>query len=110
MSSAAACDLPALCVDGAATRNASLMQFQADVLQKPVLRSGCEDLSALGAAWFGGLALGWWKSTAELERLPQATRAFTPCRPATEMDQLYAGWHVAVARARLQGPPGGARK
>jgi glycerol kinase len=102
MSSAAGCDLPALHVDGAATRNQDLMQFQADLLQRPVLRSECEDLSALGTAWFGGLALGWWNSTAELERLPQRMEAFTPHRPAPEMDQLYAGWRTAVARARLR--------
>jgi glycerol kinase len=110
MSCAARCDLPLLRADGAATRNECLMQFQADVLQKPVIRSGCEDLSALGAAWFGGLALGWWKSTAELERLPQKTEAFTPSRSAPEMDQLYLGWRTAVARARLQDPPGGVCK
>jgi glycerol kinase len=102
MSSATGCDLPVLHADGAATRNEDLMQFQADVLQKPVLRSECEDLSALGAAWFGGMALGWWKSPADLERLPQKTQLVTPRRPAPEMDQLYAGWRTAVARARLQ--------
>jgi glycerol kinase len=107
MSSAADCDLPVLHADGAATRNADLMQFQADVLQKPVLRSECEDLSALGAAWFGGLALGWWKSPADFERLPQRTELVTPRRPALEMDQLYEGWRTAVARARLQAPGGG---
>jgi glycerol kinase len=107
MSCAAPCDLPLLHADGAATRNESLMQFQSDILQKPVLRSECEDLSALGAAWFGGLALGWWKSTAELERLPQRTGVFTPSRPAPEMDQLYLGWRTAVARARLQDVPRG---
>jgi glycerol kinase len=107
MSSAAGCDLPVLHADGAATRNEDLMQLQADVLQKPVLRSECEDLSALGAAWFGGLALGWWKSPADLEQLPQRTELVTPRRPALEMDQLYEGWRTAVARARLQAPGGG---
>lgn len=110
MSSAAGCDLPELHVDGAATRNEALMQFQADLLHKPVLKSECEDLSALGAAWFGGLALGWWKSTSDLERLPRAIQAYAPCRRADEMDQLYAGWQTAVARARLQFPHGGDRK
>jgi glycerol kinase len=110
MSTAAGCDLPALHADGAATRNNELMQFQADVLKKPVLRSDCEDLSALGAAWFGGLALGWWKSTSELERLPQTTHSFSPRRPASEMDRLTLGWRAAVNRARLRDmPEGGGR-
>jgi glycerol kinase len=107
MSAAAGCDLPELHADGAATRNDELMQFQADVLRKPVLRSDCEDLSALGAAWFGGLTLGWWQSTDELERLPQATQTFTPGRETTEVDRLCAGWHAAVSRARLRDAPCG---
>ena len=71
MAAGAGCELPALHADGGATRNDALMQFQADLLGRPVMRSGCEDLSALGAAWFGGLALGWWTSTVDLERRPQ---------------------------------------
>lgn len=110
MSAAAGCDLPVLHADGAATRNNDLMQFQAEVLKKPVLRSDCEDLSALGAAWFGGLALGWWKSTSELERLPQAMHSFSPRRLASEMDRLTSGWRTAVKRARLRDlPEGGGR-
>jgi len=109
MSCAAGCNLPALHADGAATRNEVLMQFQADVLQRPVVRSQCEDLSALGAAWFAGLALGWWESTADLERLPQETQSFAPRRPAAEMAELYKGWRTAVARARLQKAPRGHR-
>ncbi len=108
MSVAAGCALPELHADGAATRNDELMQFQADVLRKPVLRSDCEDLSALGAAWFGGLTLGWWESTAALERLPQVTQTFTPCREDAEVDLLCAGWRAAVGRARLRDVPVGA--
>ena len=52
------CDLPVLHVDGGATRNDGLMQFQADILGRPVVRSHDEDLSALGTAWFGGMASG----------------------------------------------------
>src|SRR5579862_1878390 len=48
--------------DGGATRNASLMQFQANILARTVVRSRNEELSAIGAAWLSGLALGWWKS------------------------------------------------
>ncbi len=102
MAAGARCELPELHADGGATRNDALMQFQADVLGRPVKRSGCEDLSALGAAWFGGLALGWWKSPAELERLPQETQSFVPRMDRSESERLYAGWRTAVARARLR--------
>ena len=55
--------------DGGATRNASLMQFQSNILACPVLRSLNEELSAIGAAWLSGLALGWWKSLDEIEQI-----------------------------------------
>lgn len=101
MEAEAGCALPALCADGGATRNELLMQFQADILGRPVVRSGCEDLSALGAAWFGGLALGWWQSTAELIAIRPPTQTFTPHMSEKEREQRYAGWKLAVARARL---------
>jgi glycerol kinase len=102
MATGAGCELPTLCADGGATRNDGLMQFQADVLGRPVVRSGCEDLSALGAAWFGGMALGWWKSTSDLERLPQETQTFMPQMQAAERERLHAEWRTAVTRARLR--------
>jgi glycerol kinase len=102
MARGAGCDLAALHADGGATRNDVLMQFQADVLGRPVVRSGCEDLSALGAAWFGGLALGCWASTDELAQLPQETQSFPPRRNRTESEQLYLDWQTAVKRARLR--------
>jgi glycerol kinase len=101
MSDTAGCDLPALHADGGATRNSGLMQFQADVLQRPVLRSVSEELSALGAARFGGLALGWWKSMDDLEQLPRDTNEFLPQISATEAERIYAKWKTAVARTRL---------
>jgi glycerol kinase len=107
MADGAGCVLPALHADGGATRNDRLMQFQADVLGRPVMRSACEDLSAVGAAWFAGLALGWWKSTKELERLPRETKSFLPSMQAPERNRLYAGWQTAVKRARLHEDVGG---
>lgn len=102
MAEGAGCELPSLHADGGATRNDTLMQFQADLLGRPVVRSGCEDLSAVGAAWFGGLALGWWKSTAELGGLPQEAQSFLPQMEPAERERLYAGWQTAVKRARLR--------
>jgi len=90
-----------LLTDGGATRNAELMQFQADILGRPVLRSSNEDLSAMGAAWLAGLALGWWSSLTELEALPRAADRFAPSLEPAERDRLYGGWKQAVRRACL---------
>jgi glycerol kinase len=108
MAANAGCDLPALYADGGATRNEVLMQFQADLLGKPVMRAGCEDLSALGAAYLGGLALGWWRSTEELESLHRESRTFVPSMETAQREDRYRGWKTAVARARLQSTQGGA--
>jgi glycerol kinase len=93
---------PALHADGGATRNETLMQFQADILGRPVLRSANEELSAIGTAWLAGLALGWWNSLAEIARLAPADDRFTPAMESSHRDRLYSGWKMAVARARLQ--------
>ena len=84
--------------DGGATRNQSLMQFQADVLGCAVLRSQDEELSALGAAWLSGMALGWWKSLEELSALPRPLDRFTPQMSAGDRNRLYRGWAEAVSR------------
>lgn len=90
-----------LLTDGGATRNAQLMQFQADILGRPIQRSSNEDLSALGAAWLAGLALGWWSSLADLQALPRTSDCFTPSLESAERQRLYRGWKHAVRRARL---------
>ena len=95
-----------LLTDGGATRNAELMQFQADILGRPVLRSSNEDLSAVGAAWLAGLALGWWSSLACIEAMPRSADRFEPSLDSTERDRLYAGWKNAVRRARLSAEAG----
>jgi len=95
-------ELPVLRADGGATRNDWLMQFQADILGRPVVRSSHEDLSALGAARLGGLTLGWWRSLADLEALPSETKTFVPRLPSGEREERYLGWKLAVRRARLQ--------
>ncbi|HXE08864.1 MAG TPA: glycerol kinase GlpK [Acidobacteriaceae bacterium] len=109
MSAAADCKLSALHADGGATRNSSLMQFQADILQRPVVRSASEELSALGAAWFGGMALGWWNTVNDLEKLSAQPTQFHPQISAAQAKRLYADWKSAVARTLLhttgeQGP------
>jgi glycerol kinase len=101
MKDASGIDLAALHADGGATRNSDLMQLQADILGKPVLCAINEELSAIGAAWMAGLALGWWTSLAELAELPHSVHSFTPIMDETERRRLYSGWKIAVKHARL---------
>lgn len=90
----------ALLADGGASRNDDLMQFQADMLGCPVVRSGSGDLSAQGAGWLAGLAVGVWASTEALAALPRAVSRFEPRMSDAERDRRYAGWKDAVVRAR----------
>lgn len=101
MEKAAGIELPALLADGGASRNDCLMQMQADMLSRPVYRSSNEELSALGAAWLGGLTLGWWASVAEFEKLPETTTNFVPQMSTAERNEKLAAWKLAVRRARL---------
>jgi glycerol kinase len=92
-----------LLADGGASRNAELMQFQSDILGCPVVRSDFAELSARGAAWLAGLAVGVWPSVDALAALPRPMTRFEPRMSASERDHRYAGWHDAVARARWRG-------
>jgi glycerol kinase len=92
--------LPALFADGGASRNEHLMQFQADLVGVPVIRSASADLSAVGAAWLAGLAVGFWKSLEELEGLPRQTTRFESRMEASRREHLMAGWRDALSRSR----------
>lgn len=89
-----------LLVDGGATRNSDLMQFQADIVRRPVLRARNEELSAIGAAWLAGLELGWWKTQSEIGDLRQESDRFDPRMPQDSRDRHYSGWKKAVASVR----------
>lgn len=91
---------PTLLADGGASRNDQLMQFQADVLGCPVVRNRSTELSAAGAAWLAGLAIGMWNSLEQLEHLPRAIDRFEPRMAAAERARLLEGWSDAVRRAR----------
>ena len=91
--------LPVLLADGGAARNDDLMQFQADLLGRPVVRRNSEDLSAIGAAWLAGLAVGLWRSLDDLEALPGSQQQFAPRMPDNERERRYSGWLDAVHRA-----------
>lgn len=90
---------PVLHADGGASRNDTLMQFQADILGCPVMRSSSADLSARGAGWMAGLAVGFWSSLDELAALPTDVECFTPSMPASRREHLLEGWSEALHRA-----------
>jgi len=86
-------------VDGGAVRNNFLMQFQADILDRPVIRPTVTETTALGAAYLAGLAVGYWGSLEEIGRNWGVERRFEPRMAADEREALYAGWRRAVTRA-----------
>lgn len=89
-----------LFADGGATRNESLMQLQADLLGRPVMRSACPHLSALGAAFLAGLATGVWSSGEEIRSLLPAPDRFDPALAADERERRICAWQSAVERTR----------
>jgi len=90
---------PVLHADGGASRNDTLMQFQADILGCPVMRTSSADLSARGAGWMAGLAVGFWSSLDELAALPMEVQCFMPSMSASRREQLLDGWSEALRRA-----------
>lgn len=93
-------ELKELRVDGGATKNDSLLQFQADVLQIPVVRSKITETTALGAAYLAGLAVGFWKSKADLAHHWQTDKRFDPKISRKETENLLRRWKEAVKRAQ----------
>jgi glycerol kinase len=91
-------ELVELRVDGGATANDFLMQFQADILNRPVVRPVDTETTALGAAYLAGLAAGMWKNTAEIETLWRSGRVYEPAMSAERREELLAGWKEAVRR------------
>ena len=87
-------------VDGGASINNPLMQFQSDLLRVPVIRPRTTETTALGAAYLAGLATGFWKDRAEISRLWAAERTFQPAASLRSMRPLQRDWQRAVERAR----------
>jgi glycerol kinase len=92
--------MPELRVDGGAVSNDLLMQIQADVLQRPVVRSAVPETTALGAAYLAGLAVGFWKDLDELRAMTRDGGRFEPRMAVAERDALVDGWRRAVERAK----------
>lgn len=83
-------------VDGGATVNNKLMQFQSDILDTNVIRPVITETTALGAAYLAGLAVGYWKSTAEIQQQWKADKVFNPTIDNNKRDELVKGWLRAV--------------
>ncbi len=92
-------DISELRVDGGATANGSLMQFQADLLNADVVRPGITETTALGAAFLAGLATGFWSGVEEVKRQWHVDRIFTPRMKPEERESLVRGWQRAVRAA-----------
>ena len=92
--------LTELRVDGGATGNDLLLQFQADILGVPVVRSKVSETTALGAAYLAGLAVGYWESDADIASHWQVDRRFEPAMPRDRAAELRANWDKAVARTK----------
>ena len=83
--------------NGGAAANDFLMQFQADILAKPVVRPANIETTALGAAFLAGLATQVWSGTEEIERFWKAEHRFEPQMDASRREELFEGWKRAVA-------------
>ena len=96
--------LESLSVDGGATNNDFIMQFQADILGIPVVRSSSVEMTALGAAHLAGLAVGFWDGREELlhnrKWSDDIVKTFEPSADEDDVERWLDGWHDAVRRAR----------
>ncbi|MGW0044502.1 glycerol kinase GlpK [Rhodococcus sp. NPDC003348] len=90
--------LTSLKVDGGMVLNETLMQFQADILDVPVIRPVVNETTALGAAYAAGLAVGFWSSEDDIRANWEIGHTWTPNMPAEQRDRLYREWNKAVER------------
>src|SRR5215472_507198 len=91
--------LKVLRVDGGMIENDLLMQFQADILDRPVVRPEAKEMTALGAAYAAGLATGFFKNTDELRSQWRAGKTWNPKLAAAKRDRLYESWKKSVTRS-----------
>ena len=87
-------------VDGGATANDTLMQFQSDILGIPLLRPKVAETTALGAAYLAGLATGFWKDIDDIKSQWQAEKNFSPKIDQEKVKMLTKNWRRAVERSK----------
>ncbi|MDR1374596.1 MAG: glycerol kinase GlpK [Treponema sp.] len=87
-------------VDGGASRDAFLMQFQADIMNGSICRPEIRETTALGAAYLAGIAVGFWHDPEEVRSMWKCDRTFAPRMDPEKREALLAGWHKAVGRSR----------
>ena len=92
-----------LSVDGGASANKFLMQFQSDILRAEVLRFESGEATVLGAAYLAGLSSGFWKDIGELKKTAAYSTVFSPSMTEEERANLLSGWHIAVSKALCKG-------
>ena len=91
--------LTQLKVDGGASANNFLMQFQADILSSEVVRPKCIETTAMGAAYLAGLAVGFWQSLDDVRASWETEKVFAPEMPAPQRESLLKGWQKAIKSA-----------
>jgi FGGY family of carbohydrate kinases, C-terminal domain len=93
------CALQSLKVDGGGTNNKLLMQFQADIINVPVVKPVVMETTAMGAAFGAGLAVGVWKDLDEIEKLWTVAETFVPSMSAELRETNVKGWNKAVSKS-----------
>jgi len=89
--------ISALKVDGGASQNNFLMQFQADIINRNIIRPEVAETTALGAAYLAGIAVGFWKDKSEIEKIREIDKEFVPRISDKERETLYEGWKNAIS-------------
>lgn len=92
--------LTELNVDGGASANGFLMQFQSDIVGRTIRRPAIRETTALGAAYLAGLATGFWQDITQIQQARRVERTFTPAMEEADREALLSGWHRAVGRSR----------
>lgn len=91
-----------LAVDGGASKNEFLLQFQSDILNCPLVRPEVVETTALGAAYLAGLTVGLWENEDEIKSTVREGREFTPDMPEEERRRLLSGWQRAIRQTRVR--------
>ena len=97
-------------VDGGGSRSAPMMQFQADLLQIPIVRPAVTETTALGAAYLAGLAVGFWKNIESIATHWKVEKVFEPRMSRDRVAELRSRWNDALARAKDWEPKAAAKR